>query len=117
MHSNSALQFAYEDVIHIIIQISDMQANNALAEQFLAVFCAQSLLVAFLHDENDIGPAKVSRSDANTGTFFGSGRSGLMTIDTVEKTFCGRLRRRFWLQIKRSFIGVFLGKESFPRYE
>jgi hypothetical protein len=71
--SNPRLQLLNECLIQIAIHIPNLKANDPFAEQFLAEFCAQSILVAFFHHKNDVGPANMAWGDTDTGAFLGSG--------------------------------------------
>ena len=82
---DSVLQLSYKHIIHVAVAIRNMETDDALADELLAEPCAQPLLVAFFHYEDDVGPADMPWRHANTRTLFSSGRAREMPINPIEE--------------------------------
>jgi len=84
------LQLPDERIVHIAVAIRDMKTNDSFTDQRLMELGTQPILVAFFHDKDHVGPAKMACSDANTSTLLGSCRADEMPVNPVEYALGGQ---------------------------
>jgi hypothetical protein len=92
-----------ELLIHVLVIVRDVEADDALPSDFLAELLLQPIQMPLLHHEDQVGPTEVPGRDPDSGALLCADRADVVTTDPVEDRLGGEASKAILAADKKNF--------------
>ena len=86
--THSVLEQSNQFIVHVLVIVRDIQADDSLLVQVLFEPFLQSVAMGFFHHKDVLRPFDQFRCCWDRGIFVEPGRSNVKTLHTGEDDFC-----------------------------